>query len=74
MSKEATPSPQQQRKQPKHIEVVLKEIFNNPYSGDDIKTRVAQVQGYIKKQRRKIENQRATIRRLEQRLLELRRG
>ena len=64
----------QQAKKPLHIEAVLKAIFNDPYAGNDIKIGVAQVQGYIKKQRRKIENQRATIRRLEQRLLELRRG
>jgi hypothetical protein len=48
------------------IEQVLKEIFEDPYAGDDIKTRVAEVYAYIKKLRAKIERQRIALRHMEE--------
>lgn len=41
----------------KPIEQVLKDIFEDPYAGDEIKTGVAAVYDYIKKLRRKIDSQ-----------------
>lgn len=39
------------------IEAVLKELFESPYAGDDQKRAVGCIYEYIKKLRRKIDNQ-----------------
>ena len=53
-------------KQP--VEVLLKNLFDSPLAGDTEKRSIAAVYGYIKKLRRRIQNQARELTRLREKL------
>ena len=50
------------------VEVLLKNLFDSPLAGNDEKQAVAAIYGYIKKLRRRIQNQTREIKRLQKKL------
>ena len=50
------------------VEVLLKNLFDSPLAGDTEKRAIAAIYGYIKKLRRRIENQTREITRLQRKL------
>ena len=50
------------------VEVLLKNLFDSPLAGDTEKKAIAATYGYIKKLRRRIENQARELRRLQKKL------